>query len=215
MNDPLQIQTVSTNITDKNIVFLGCSFTAGIGLEDITGRYSTIMAAHYNKEELNFAMGGGSNYRSFDIFGQLNFINNRSILVLQLTELSRIRWYDSKIQDRMLSIHPSKELLYTYNDKFLIYDLIRQLRIIVKYCREKQVGLIIWNIARFADEDLWQQLESYLLQFPEYIYINDRWDEFDSYRVDDAPDGHPGPESNRLIAEKLIKHLDSLYETLR
>lgn len=215
MNDPLNILTVAANVSERNIAFLGCSFTAGDGLVNIATRYSTLMAAHYNKVEINFAKGGGSNYRSFDIFGQLNFINTKSTLVLQLTELSRIRWYDSKIQDRMLSTHPSKELLYTYNDKFLIYDLIRQLRIIVNFCREKQIKLIIWSIARFQNEELQQCLESYLTQFPEYIYINDRLDEEDSYRVDNAPDGHPGPESNRLIANKLITHLDSLYDTLR
>jgi hypothetical protein len=210
--DPLNIQAPVVDVTVNDVVFLGCSFTAGTGLVDVNTRYSSLLAHHYNKNEINLAVGGGSNYRSFDLFGQLNFINTRSILVLQLTELSRIRWYDSKIQDRMLSIHPSKELLYVYNDKFLIYDLIRQLRIIVNYCRQRQVRLVIWNIARFNDETLSQYLESYLQQFPEYIYINDKWDEPDSYRVDNAPDKnqHPGPESNKLIALKLITHLNSI-----
>lgn len=214
--DPLNIQIPNINVTDNDIVFLGCSFTAGTGLVDVKTRYSTLLANYYNKNEINLAIGGGGNYRSFDQFGQLNFINTKSILVLQLTELSRIRWYDSKIVDRMLSITPGKELLYTYNDRFLIYDLIRQLRIIVKYCREKEIKLIIWSIAKLSDEILNQHLESYLQQFPEYLYINDELDHPDTYRVDDAPDKnrHPGPESNKLIAKKLTRHFDTLYGTL-
>lgn len=219
MNDPLKILAPNVKVTICDIVFLGCSFTAGDGLTDIKTRYSTLLANHYDKNEINLAVGGGSNYRSFDLFGQLNFINTKSILVLQLTELSRIRWYDSKIVDRLLSVEPGRELIYTYNDQFLIYDLIRQLRIIVNYCREKQIKLIIWSIARLTDHTLNQHLDSYLRQFPEFLYISDRPKEEDpdTYRVDDAPDKHrhPGPESNKLIANKLITHFDNLYGTLR
>jgi hypothetical protein len=214
--DPLRILAPIVSVTNNDIVFLGCSFTEGTGLIDIKTRYSSLLAAYYNKNEINLAIGGGSNYRSFDLFGQLNFVNSGSTLVLQLTQLSRLRWYDSKIVDRSLSVQPSKELIYTYNDQFLIYDLIRQLRIIVKYCREKQIKLIMWSIASFADENMWQNLESYLQQFPEYVYLNDRLNEPDTYRVDDAPDRykHPGPESNKLITKKLITHFDNLYDSL-
>jgi len=219
--DPLDIEVDSTHITENDIVFLGCSYTTGEGVNSDV-RYSTIIANYFNKNEINLAKGGCGNYRSFDLFGQLE-IDNNAVVVLQLTELSRIRWYADTIYERQLS-NPTndahhKTLVTVYNDKFLIHDLIRQLRVIVNYCRAKNLKLVVWSIARFNDQELDTIIETYLSKFPEYIFMDNRLDTVDSYRVDNGTDGrnkpvgvgHPGPESHKLLAEKLIKHLNTLY----
>lgn len=216
--DPLNIESIPRDITDSDIVFLGCSYTSGVGLTELDSRYSRLISAHYNKKEINLASGGDGNYRSFDLFGQLNFVDNGTKVVIQLTELSRLRLYTHRIVDQRLSTNPTVELLTVYNDKFLIYDLIRQLRIVINYCRSRELKLVIWNIARFNDELLDNALETYLEKFPEYVHLDNRLNTPTTYRVDNGTDGttelgtgHPGPKSNQLIAEKLIAHFDKLY----
>jgi hypothetical protein len=208
--DPLGIEIAPRDITHNDILFLGCSYTVGHGLPNGATKYSSIFSRYYNKQEINLAASGSGNYRSFDLIGQLNITSGASV-VLQITELSRIRWYHKKsVKDIMLSVAPNRELLTVYNDEFLIYDLIRQLRIITKLCRVNDIKLIIWSIAR---PGIWHDnLETYLSKFPEYIYLDSRRNADTSYYVDNATDGlHPGPGSNQLIAEKLIDHFNKLY----
>ena len=219
ISDPLNIKTAPVVATNNDIVFLGCSYTYGSCLPSTATRYSTILSQHYNKTEINLSKGGTGNYRTFDIFGQIEF-NPGSMLVLQIAELSRIRWYDNRIVDQQLSVKPDKILMHVYNDKFLIYDLIRQLRIIVNYCRSQQVKFVIWSNASLGNTELDDILEQYLGEFPEYVYFNNRIDKEDSYRVDNAVDGkdqelgvgHPGPESNKIIADRLINHFNQIYK---
>ena len=218
MIDPLNIEQLDLPAVSTNdILYLGCSYTQGVGVE-LTQRYSHIISKLLGKNEVNLSAGGKGNYRSFDLFGQLD-ITEGTIVVLQLTELSRIRWYDdNSINDIMLSNQPTRQLVYTYNDKFCIYDTIRQLRIVVNYCRVKKLKLIIWSVARFNNEFLDNTFEYYLSKFPEYIYLDNSLDGVNSYRVDNGSDGnetlgtgHPGLRSHNIIAEKLIVHLEKLY----
>lgn len=218
MIDPLNIEDLNLpNVTINDILYLGCSYTKGVGVESAQ-RYSYTMSKLLEKNEVNLSESGKGNYRSFDLFGQLNIIEG-TVVVLQLTELSRIRWHNNdSINDIMLSNEPSRSLLFTYHDKFCIYDTIRQLRIIVNYCRAKKLKLIIWSIARFNNEFLDNTFEYYLRKFPEYIYLDNSLEGENSYRVDNGTDGneelgtgHPGPKSHVIIAEKLIVHLKKLY----
>ncbi len=183
--------------------------------------YPNIMARHYNKNPINLALGGSGNYRTFDLFGQLDFSDANTAVVMQLAQPSRIRWYhpDKKcIHDQMLSQHPDRTLLTVYHDHFLLYDLIRQLRVVVNCCRASKTKLIIWSLVRFKDSELDSAVETYLSQFPEYVFVDPR-----VYRVDngtdgpadvvdpDSPVGHPGPRSHSKLAQILIEHLDKLY----
>jgi hypothetical protein len=216
MIDPLDIEKSVSPITANDLLCLGCSYTYGVGVA-ADQRYTYLMSQLLQKNEINLAQGGGSNYRSFDIFGQLD-IQEGTIVILQLTELARIRWYDDKMHDIMLSTEPNRHLLYTYNDKFCIYDTIRQLRIIVNYCRVKKLKLIVWSIARFNNEFLDDVMEHYLKKFPEYVYMDNSLDGTNTYRVDNGDDGnevlgtgHPGPKSHKIITEQLMTHFKKLY----
>ena len=45
--------TQSITVDPDHAIFLGCSFTAGVGLSDPDTHYSTIVANHFNKKLLN------------------------------------------------------------------------------------------------------------------------------------------------------------------
>ena len=210
------------SIFDNEIAFYGCSFTdRDSGFVDSDKMYPALLAKYFNQTERNFAKNGCSNYRSFDLISDTNFKNN-SIVVIQLTELSRIRHYDKKLTDIMLSLSDDKCLLHVYNDDFLMHELTRHLNFITKLCREKNIRLIIWSIASFHNHERNQQLNQLLSVYPEYVHLDARTSEMardTTYRVDNGYDGegkpvgfgHPGPLSHQRIADKLITKYNQLY----
>lgn len=205
----------------NEIFFYGCSFTDTSDeyrFVDSDKMYPALLANHFNKQEKNFAKGGHGNYRSFDILSETE-LENDSVVIFQLTELSRIRWYDKSLRDIILSQSDDRCLSYVYNDRFLIHEVIRNLNLLVKLCRAKNIKLIIWSIARFGDEDLDNFFENQLSIYPEYVFLDNSLDGPDTYRVDNGRDGeglpvgegHPGPMSHQLIAKKLIAKYNQLY----
>lgn len=49
----------------KYVYSIGCSYSGGVGLEDWKDRFSTLLSERLGAEEVNEAMGGGSNQRIF------------------------------------------------------------------------------------------------------------------------------------------------------
>lgn len=203
------------------MVFLGCSYTKGVGLENFQERYSTIMCDRLNKKEFNFAYGGANNYSSFDKISKLKLMENSS-LVLQITQLGRIKYYDhdhQSIKDRVFSYQPDRTLMSVYTDEFLIYELNRYLGLITKYAKAAKIKLVIWSIADSYDTRIHHMILDCVSQFQEYVYLENRLDSPSCYRVDNGTDGagkpvgsgHPGPKSHQLIAHKLISHYRNLY----
>jgi hypothetical protein len=106
-----------------------------------------------------------------------------------------------------------------YTDEFLIYELDRYLKLITKYAKSAGVNLIIWDVANVFDITIDRKIRDCFTQFKEYVYLTSDLNRPDSYRVDNGIDGqgkrlgagHPGPESHKLIASKLIDHYKALY----
>jgi len=220
MTDPLNVEIKGLPaVTNNHMAFFGCSYTRGIGLTDPSQHYATHMANTLGKTPLNFAERGLNNYAIFDLFSQCDFVGDDIPVVVQLTQLSRVQVYDTRLRSVMMSNEPTPGLLEVYNDKFLIYDMVRQLRMLVKYARLKKIKLVIWSIARIWDSTLDTVIETYLSKYPEYIHMDGRLGTEDSYRVDNGTDGslvlgdgHPGPKSNIIIAEQLLAHYKKLYK---
>lgn len=204
---------------NDEILFFGCSYTdTNGGFVNSDKMYPTLMSNYFNRIEKNFAKKGCGNYRSFDVLSKTSLQNN-SILIFQITELSRIQYYDNAIKDISLRNTNNKCLLEIYNDNFLIYEVIRNLNFLTQLCRAKQIKLVIWSIARFGNEKLDTFFENKLSMYPEYVYLDNSLDSPNTYRVDNGYDGigkeigvgHPGPKSNKLIFEKLIIKYNQLY----
>lgn len=198
-------------------MFLGCSFTSGYGLVDQKQNWTSIFSDTINCNQVNFAANGANNYNSFDLFSQLQFDSEQNVVVLGITELARIQWYNQQLQDVLIQREHSRILLPVYNDQFLIFELLKNLRYFMLACKIKNLRPVIWSIARPGA--LTQVLENYLSQYPEYVYLTNELDHPDTYRVDNATDGagkpvgfgHPGIESHKLIAQKLLTHFNQLY----
>ena len=216
--DPLKIlKSDLPQIKKDDVVFLGCSYTSGVGLPNQTTNWNSIFSNAIKKNQVNFAISGLSNYSSFDLFSQLEFESDQNVVVLEITELARIQWYDQRLHNVMLQWDKSRLLLPVYNDHFLIFELLKTLRYFMMVCRLKNLRPVIWSIARPGN--LIEVLENYLEQYPEYVYLDNSLDGPDTYRVDNGADGagqpvgvgHPGIESHKLIAQKLLAHFNQLY----
>jgi hypothetical protein len=201
-------------LTDNDIVFLGCSFTAGTALPGpVNNRYANIVAKHFKKNCVNLSMGGGSNSRSFDIFGQLDFQKNQ-IVVLQLTGLERLRYIDdNKNKKDMMFTSLNKQDIEAftkiYHKDFLFYELLSRLKISIRYAREKELRLVFWLIDYKNKELFSLEDQTYFYNFPEFVPGFLLADYLVDFGIDNL---HPGIQSNRIIADALITHIENIYE---
>jgi hypothetical protein len=206
----------TTNLTtDSNqAVFLGCSFTAGVGLSDPSTHYSTIVAKHFDKELLNLGVGGGSNNLIFDRFTKLNFQPGQ-IVVLQFTLLERLHYCNAnkKLISMQFADLPDNQLtrsmLEVYHKDFLFYELLVKIRAIITIARLQKLKLVFW-LLDYKNESKYSKLDqTYFYNLPEFVPYS--W--MSDYIVDVAEDNmHPGIESNKIIANTLINYIETVYE---
>lgn len=196
-------------------VFLGCSFTAGVGLSDPSTHYANIVSSHFNKKILNLAQPGGSNNLIFDKFSQLDFYPGQ-LVILQFTVLDRLHYCNDnkKLIQLLLSTSPIEKnqrqaMLEIYHKDFLFYELLCKIRAIVKIAREQKLKLVFWLID-YKNENIYSKVDQlYFYDMPEFVPAS--W--LENYMVDSAEDNlHPGVESNKILANTLIKYIETIYE---
>ena len=206
--------TKNLTTNPEQAVFLGCSFTAGIGLSNSKTHYAAIVANHFGKQLLNLGVPGGSNNLIFDQFTQLNF-HPGQIVVLQFTLLERIRYCNTNKQliSMLFANMPNKQLtqsmLEVYHKDFLFYELLVKIRAIITIARLQKLKLVFWLID-YKHEDKYSKLDqTYFYDLPEFVPYS--W--MANYLVDFAEDNaHPGIESNKNIANTLINYMETIYE---
>jgi hypothetical protein len=199
----------------NQIVFLGCSLTAGVGVTDKNTLYSNIVAKHFNLDSLNLAQGGGSNSLIFDRFNRLQF-NPGQMIVVQFTTPDRLQYCDMHKKLLPLVFSSStieknfhRSLLEIYHSDFLFYELLCKIRSMVKLARAQQIKLVFWLID-YKNENNYSNLQqTYFYEMIEFVPAS--W--MAGYMVDRAEDKiHPGIESNKNIANTLIKYITTVYE---
>ena len=202
------------SIVKKNhAVFLGCSFTAGVGLPDVETRYSTQVAKYFNKELLNLGTGAGSNSLIFDRFTQLDFFPGQ-IVVVQLTTLDRLHYCKQNQQlEKILFAHAvdvnlNQKMVEVYHKDFLFYELLAKIRAMVAVARARQLKLVFWLID-YKNELIYSKIDqTYFYDMPEFVPAS--W--MQNYNLDSGTDNlHPGVESNKFIANTLVKYIETIY----
>jgi hypothetical protein len=202
-----------TVLKKNHAVFLGCSFTAGVSSPDVETRYSTQVAKHFNKELLNLGTSGGSNSLIFDRFTQLDFFPGQ-IVVVQLTMLDRLHYCKQDQQlEKILFAHAvdanlNQKMIEVYHKDFLFYELLAKIRAMVAVARAKKLKMVFWLI-NYKDDLIYSKIDQqYFYDMPEFVPAS--W--MQNYLIDKANDGcHPGIESNKFIANTLVKYIETIY----
>jgi hypothetical protein len=203
------------NLKPDDIIFLGGSTTAGIGLSNHETWYSNLIAKKYGKISVNLARqssGIGNNDKTFDIFTQLEF-NIGQMVIIHVTPIDRIRWCDNdaKLKDLQLSndhISNHRAMLSIFNRKYLIYRLFHNVRTMIKLARLQKLKLVLWFDDYKIDSEFNQE-QLCFYEFPELISKVQLAD----YLVDFAEDNmHPGIQSNQYLACRIIQHMERLYQ---
>ena len=202
------------SLKENQAVFLGCSFTAGIGLPDSNTHYSTLVAKHFDKEILNLAVPGGSNSLIFDRYTQLDFYPGQ-LVVIQLTHPGRLHYCDTnqrlqavRFADNSHSLN--RQMIEIYHRDFLFYELLIKLRAMISIARAKNIKLVFWLI-NYKDEMIYSKLDqTYFYNMPEFVPASC----VENYILDSGTDNiHPGIQSNKFIADTLIEYIENVYKS--
>lgn len=205
-------------LTEDDLVILGASTAAGVGIEDYNDRFSVQVANHFKKNLINIPEmypGLGTNDRTFDFFSTLDFVPGQ-IVIIHVAPLERMRYCtaDVALTDLQFTNIPrslqadARELVQIYNQKFLFYRLVRDLRMMIKYSRLAKLKLVFFldnykNAQSISFED-----QMYFYDMPEYVPRLFLQDSF----IDVANDNmHPGKKSNKIMADILIEHIERIY----
>lgn len=212
--DPYHWRLDLPMLAPDDIVFLGGSTTAGVGLSNTDTWYSNLIAKHYGKTAVNLAQrshGVGNNDKTFDIFTQLEF-NPGQRVVIHITPIDRIRWCDddAKLIDLQLTndqIYNHRAMVSVFNRKYLIYRLLNNVRAMIRLARLQGLRLILW----FDNYKMDTEFDQEQLCFYEYPELISKLQLAD-YIMDHAEDNmHPGIQSNQYLANQIIQHLERLY----
>lgn len=215
--DPYNWKSQLPILKANDCVFIGCSFTEGIGLNNPPEEsYTKLVSNYYGANCVNLGKNGSSNYRSFDLISQLDFYQEQRV-ILQITMPARLRYIDEnkKICDLMLSFPWTKGLQQThsralidvYNKNYLLYQLIVKLRTFIKLARAQKLKFIFWLID-YKTDTFSKKEQLCFFEYPEFVPAQ----LMQNYLVDRGNDGlHPGAESQKLIANAIIDHMNKLY----
>jgi len=197
-------------LTNDDMVFFGCSHTAGVGLSTPDTRYANQVAKYFNKNSVNLAEPGGSNSWIFNKFVQTQFLPGQMVVV-QLTGISRLKYVneDRKVSNVLLS-HPNimtKSMIEVYNDRYLFYNLLYQVTAMVELARSKKLKMVfwLWNYkGEYTKED-----QTYFYDMPEFVPAS----LLENFAIDVAEDNiHFGIKSNQNISSKIIEYMKKIYE---
>ena len=217
--DPMGIKQTSIDTNSNHILFYGCSHTAGGPWLEPQCSYTAIVSKYFNKDALIPSRLEPSkkhvnivgNFNNFNLLANTNFLKDQ-IVILQLSDLSRVRFYDQTKQavcTRKLSdLSPHEVLLF--DDQRLFHDMYERITQFINYTREKKLKFVFFNLGGnggLADKNPTRNLtEFYLSDFEEFI------PDMLSLVVDHGIDGsHFGVQSNNNFAKAIIQKIEELY----
>lgn len=217
--DPYNLCQHTANPTVDEILFYGCSHTRGGWWTAIENNYPYQVGLQMNKKSSvrsRFPAGSDilGNYHNFNLFTNTDFCANQ-IVVFQLTDLTRIRYYDehAKIfRTKKLDTLPLDQVL-KLTDYQLFAAVFEHLQLMIKYARSKQLRFVFFNLggsteAECKNNPLHYLIEYYFSKFPEFI------PGMLDLVTDLAKDNrHFGRESNKRFADQIVQKIKLLYKS--
>ena len=201
-------------IDANDLIALGCSATAGTGVPNSDDRFANIVAKELGLNCVNLGQVAGSFQKIYDIFTQLEFVSGQTV-VMQIPPLGRLRYCDAdhkltdvRFGDAKSTTKMLDHMVMVYNTSYLFYQMLTNIRLIVKYAREKKLKFVFFLFDYKSNLNGSYDQQMYFYEFPEFIpnfAIQD-------YMIDKGIDNlHPGVESNKILAKEIVLHLQRCY----
>lgn len=187
---------------------VGCSFTAGVGVEE-TQRYGYLLSKSLNLEEITLSQGGSSISWAADQILRSDIRKNDTI-VWGITQPGRINSYD-KFDIVPVTIHSyhststQQHLKINYfHSLTLVISNFKQILHVINFCNK--IGAKLY-LANFLDPGLTPLL---LKRFTNFIDLSGNYDtETYNYEFIDlgSDNAHPGPKHHKYYADKIFEFI--------
>lgn len=183
-------------INSDEIVFLGCSHTVGVGVEQ-NQRFSQLASKELGLKEKNLAVKGSGIWQMHNTFFRCKFNKNQKV-VLQLSDPYRINYFSNQTvtQDSFKNTK-NKELLLTYNDSILSYQEYSLISSIISSSKLQEIDLLCFRMSMQLPYEYNQS--EYLLTTASKSFILGNWLDLGNDNV------HSGPLTHKKISSIITK----------
>lgn len=184
--------------------FFGCSHTGGIGHESIETSYPYVLSDLIGIPYNNFALPGEGNYSIEDLLN--NFSIENSKLIIQLTDVYRIRYVDNGklLHKKIYEIKNNFSNSLFLNEENLIFNFKNIVSRIINRLRDGHNKFIITYTYNYDN--------STAIECNEFLYGFKEFSSFSGLQKDKAADNHYGILTHRSWAERLHAKWIELYE---
>jgi hypothetical protein len=194
---------VNTNkdrkLNSDEVLYLGCSHTAGVGHSSQETVYTHILSNMLNKSANVDSHRGKGNWLTEEKLQTYNLKN--ATVIIQFTELYRIRLNGCNTAGYEFS----KDQSSVFSDKVIASIFLEQVKRIVNLLRSNNAKFCFFQVSSpYPDQS---EVTSILTTYKEFVYILD-------IKLDDAldiPKPHPGPKSHTHWAELINNKFNELY----
>lgn len=203
-NTYLPIVDLRKEIADNDILFVGCSHTAGVGHSNQDTVYPNQFAKLFKFVPHICGFPGKSNYLIEDILSEYKLTEKK--IIIQFTDIFRIRYFSSKenILVHKMGHEFSRSEIEIFDDARLQYEYLKIVDRVVSRLRDCNAQFLFFQLTHSTDK-LQEETDIYQSQYQEFCYITD-------INVDIAKDKlHYGPLSHQSIAKELTRKWNKLY----
>jgi len=198
----LQVRA-NKNSSNKSLWVAGCSISYGTGVDE-DQKWGRLVANHFNLEEVNLAIGGGSINDTTDQIIRAN-IQKDDIVVWGLTSLNRIDLIvNGQIQSWTASMALDLEITHQYfnidyfDSNSLKFNAIKSIYQVIAHCEKIGAKLYLVN---FLDNEWTPMAFANKKNFLNLFLTEDF--------LDLGTDGaHPGPLQHQKYAKEIIKFIE-------
>ena len=192
-------------LPESEILFVGCSHTAGTGHSTQDTVYTHQFAKMLNLTPRVCAAPGTSNYLSEDSLSTYNLSGKK--VIVQFTDMFRIRYFSSKENKvvHKVGYEFSRNEVELFDDQRLKYEYLRIVDRVVSRLRDCNSQFLFFQLTDRTNPLLQQEIDLYQSQYREFCYMAD-------VGIDKAEDGaHYGINSQSLITKNLYKKWNKFY----
>ena len=189
--------TSKKQIKNNQALFIGCSYTDGLGHSKPDTVYTHILSKMLAKQPLVDAHPGQGNWLTEEKIQTYNLKN--STIIIQFTDIFRIMLNGGHIRNERWTRAQSE----VFSDEVLASIFLEQVKRIVNLLRANNVRFVFFSLTN--SYPLMNEVNSLLSSYKEFVFLED-------WNIDTGDLGnHSGVLSNTMMAENIFERLINLY----